>query len=90
MAGIMDCLENKYVFNNQDITILVINKIKHCVEIIAAKEKRPFDDVYGEFINSQAYYAIQDPESLMWYENAEFIVDEYYRELEEKQKENHK
>jgi hypothetical protein len=34
----------------------------------------------ADFLESNTYRAIQDPRSLMWYENAEFIVDEYYRE----------
>ncbi|GHU55326.1 hypothetical protein FACS189442_2760 [Spirochaetia bacterium] len=35
-----------------------------------------------EFLESNTYRAIQDTRSLMWYENAEFIADEYYREKE--------
>jgi hypothetical protein len=76
----MESLKNRYTFCGQDITFDVIQKIEHTVEQIAEGEHRSFDDAYSDFLKSKTYRVIQDPESLMWYENAEFIVDEYYRE----------
>jgi hypothetical protein len=55
-------------------------KIGQILDILSQKENRTFDDVYTDFLESNTYRAIQDPRSLMWYENAEFIADEYYRE----------
>jgi hypothetical protein len=77
----MEGLNNRYAFNNQDITFIILSKIENTVKLIAEKEGRLFDDVYAEFLSSQTYKALQNPESALWYENKEFIADEYDREL---------
>jgi hypothetical protein len=64
----------------KNISFVVALKILHTVSLLAQKENRAFDEVYAEFLESDTYRAIQETGSLMWYENAEFIVDEYYRE----------
>jgi hypothetical protein len=71
---------NTYIFNGKDISFIVLLQIEKTVSLLAQKEGRDFDEVYAEFLESNTYRAIQDTRSLMWYENAEFIVDEYYRE----------
>jgi hypothetical protein len=76
----METIANRYVFKGDDISFIVLLKIEHTVSLIVEKENRDFDEVYAEFLESNTYEAIQDTRSLMWYENAEFIVDEYYRE----------
>ena len=76
----MDCIRKLYSYNEKDHSFFIVFKIKQTLVLIAQKEKRPFDEVYTEFLESNVYRAIQDTRSLMWYENAEFIVDEYYRE----------
>jgi hypothetical protein len=76
----METLANIYVYKGKNISFIVALKIEHTVSILAQKENRGFDEVYAEFLESNTYQAIQEPRSLMWYENAEFIVDEYYRE----------
>lgn len=48
--------------------------------MIAEREKKTFDACYALFSTSRAYDALQNEESLMWSESAEYIVDEYYRE----------
>jgi hypothetical protein len=73
----METLKNRYMFNGEDVTLDVLLKIEHTVEKISDAESRPFDAVYGDFLNSKTYRAIQDTQSLMWYENAEFIANEY-------------
>jgi hypothetical protein len=73
-------MENKYIYKNQDITVDVIMKIEDIVSKMAEKELRDFDTIYGEFLASRTYTALQNTNSLLWAENAEFIVDEYYRE----------
>jgi hypothetical protein len=76
----METLADIYVYKGKNISFVVAIKIEHTVSLLSQKENRGFDDVYAEFLESNTYRAIQDTRSLMWYENAEFIVDEYYRE----------
>jgi hypothetical protein len=76
----MENITEKYVYKGKDISFLVLNMIEHVVSLIAEKERRPFDEIYAEFMQSMVYRALQDTSSLMWCENAEFIADEYYRE----------
>jgi hypothetical protein len=76
----METLTNIYFYKEKNISFVVSIKIEHTVDLLAQKENRSFDEVYAEFLESNTYRAIQDTRSLMWYENAEFIVDEYYRE----------
>jgi hypothetical protein len=76
----METLANIYVYKGKNISFVVTVKIVHTLNLLAQKENRGFDEVYAEFLESNTYRAIQDTRSLMWYENAEFIVDEYYRE----------
>jgi hypothetical protein len=78
----MEIIANKYIFNGEDISFIVMLQIEQTLMLITQKENRGFDDVYAEFLESNTYQAIQDTRSLMWYENAEFIADEYYREKE--------
>ena len=76
---------DKILYNGQELNFFVVQKIEHIVSIIAEKEKIPFDSAYVSFLNSQMYKSLQNPASLLWAENAEFIVYEYYREKEQKQ-----
>jgi hypothetical protein len=55
-------------------------KIEDVVTKIAAKESGNFDTVYGDFLDSKTYRALQNTATLLWAESAEFIVDDYYRE----------
>ncbi|MDR2842752.1 MAG: hypothetical protein LBV52_06085, partial [Spirochaetaceae bacterium] len=63
-----------------DITFGVMAKIEHTVRLIAQKEGKSFDEVYGEFLASKTYSALQRVQNDYWAESAEFLVDEYYRE----------
>ena len=74
-------MDKKYLYKGTDITIDIIMKIEHVVRIIAEKSRSGFDDCYREFAGSKTYIALQNTESVLWAESAEFIVDEYYREL---------
>ena len=76
----METLTDIYAYKGKNISFVVAIKLVHTLGLLAQKEKRLFDEVYAEFLESNVYRAIQDTRSLMWYENAEFIVDEYYRE----------
>ena len=71
---------SKYVYHGIDITLDVYEKLCAVIGMIAEKENKTFDACYALFSTSRAYDALQNEESLMWSESAEYIVDEYYRE----------
>jgi len=50
--------------------------------MIAKKEKISFDAACACFSTSPIYISLKNTASMLWTENAEFIVDEYYREGE--------
>ena len=70
----------KFSYHGINITLDVYDKIQSVVEMIAEKESVTFDEAYEKFAFSNAYKALQNPKTLMWYESPGFIVDEYYRE----------
>jgi hypothetical protein len=71
----------KYLYKEQDLTTETLFKIEHIASLIAEKESIPFEEAYGKFLDSKVYGMLQRTSTLMWAENAEFIVDEYYREV---------
>jgi hypothetical protein len=75
----MECVKDKYIYKGKDISFLVIRKIEQVVYIIADKENVSFEEAYSKFLTSQTYKSLQNTRTLMWFENAEFIVGEYYR-----------
>ena len=74
-------MTEKYLYHGMDITLDVYEKIRTVVEMLAEKEQRSFDEMYLIFAGSRTYTALEKPDSLMWAESAEFIVDEYDREV---------
>jgi hypothetical protein len=76
----MECVSNIYFWNKKDITFFNCYKIAQILDLLTPKENRDFDEIYADFLESNTYRAIQDTRSLLWYENAEFIMDEYCRE----------
>jgi hypothetical protein len=75
-------METKYSYKGQDITIDMMFKIEHIVNILAERANRDFDTVFAEFLVSDTYRILQQTDSLLWAESSEFIVDEYDREKE--------
>jgi hypothetical protein len=75
----VECVKDKYIYKGKDISFLIIRKIEQVVYMIAEKENVGFEDAYSNFLTSQTYKSLQNTRTLMWFENAEFIVDEYYR-----------
>ena len=71
---------DKIMYNGQELTFFIAQKIEHIVSIIAEKENISFDSAYTSLSCSKIYKSLQNPASLLWAENAEFIVDEFYRE----------
>jgi hypothetical protein len=80
----MELIKNKYVYKGRDLSFIIVRKIARIVSLIAESKKCSFDESYLDFLESNTYRALQETRSLMWYENVEFVVDEYFRELEEK------
>ncbi|MCL2721845.1 MAG: DUF3990 domain-containing protein [Treponema sp.] len=70
----------KIIYNGQELGFFISKKIESIVNIISEKEKISFTAAYDYFSASQIYKSLQNTTSLLWTENAEFIVDEYYRE----------
>ncbi|MDR0308050.1 MAG: hypothetical protein LBI42_14590 [Chitinispirillales bacterium] len=76
----MEAIKNRYVYKGNDLTTYIIFKIEKITSIIAEKENTSFDTACPKFLKSKTYHTLQNPQTLMWGENVEFIVDEYYRE----------
>jgi len=72
---------DKIMYNGQELNFLIVQKTEHIVSIIAEKEKSSFDSAYTSFLLSKIYKSLQIPASMLWAENAEFIADEYIREI---------
>ena len=51
------------------------------MRLTAEKGCLDFDDCYNDFITSKTYAALQNTDSVMWAESAEFVADEYLREI---------
>jgi hypothetical protein len=73
---------DKILYNGQELTFFISQKIEHIASIIAEKENVSFDSAYTAFSASSIYESLQNTASMLWTENAEFIVDEYYRTAE--------
>ena len=71
---------DKIMYNGQELTFFITQKIEHIVNLIAEKENISFDSAYTSFLTSKIYSSLQNPASMLWAENAEFVADEYYRE----------
>lgn len=80
---------DKYQYKGQNITIDIIVKIEQVVRLLTKYTKRSFEDCLCDFYHSKVYEALEKPNSLMWSENAEFIVDEYIREVADKKEYMH-
>ena len=76
-------METKYIYKGQDITIDMMFKIEHIVNIMAERENKDFDTVFADFLASNTYKILQQTDNLLWAESSEFIVDEYDREKTE-------
>ncbi|MBR1535346.1 MAG: hypothetical protein IJ630_00225 [Treponema sp.] len=71
----------KYMWNNQDITLDILMKIEQVVRILSEKLKKPFDEELKDFYKSRTFRALKNTQSEMWAESAEFIADEFEREI---------
>jgi len=70
----------KYSYKGQDITIDMMFKIEHIVNILAERSGQDFDKTLADFLDSKTYKTLQQTDTLLWAESSEFIADEYDRE----------
>ena len=73
---------SKYFYNNEDITIDLMFKIEHIVNIISKHKNIDFDTAFADFIASNTYKHLQNTQNLLWAESSEFIADEYFKEIQ--------
>jgi hypothetical protein len=73
-------MEKKYTYKGENITTDIIFKIENIVEILSHRNKKNFDTMYVEFLESKTYSTLKNTDSLLWTESSEFIADEYERE----------
>jgi len=73
-------IKGEFYYKDKNLTTLILTKTEHIVEIIAEKEKLPFEDCYRDFLLSKTYRNLIDTDTLLWGESAEFVVDDYYLE----------
>ena len=72
-------MTERYIYHAMDITFETYEKLCRVCEILAEKENITFEQAYLLFTSSTVYPLIMNGETLMWYESAEYLVDEYYR-----------
>lgn len=77
-------METKYSYKGQDITMDMMFKIEHIVNILAERQNKDFDTVLASFLVSDTYKILQQTDNLLWAESGEFIADEYEREHSKK------
>ncbi|MDR2907309.1 MAG: hypothetical protein LBU91_04910 [Bacteroidales bacterium] len=77
-------METKYSYNGQDITTDMMFKIEHVVNVLSERENKDFDVVLADFLESNIYHILQQPDNLLWADSSEYIADEYIREITKK------
>jgi hypothetical protein len=73
-------METKYTYKGEDITIDLMFKIEHIVDVLAKRGKKDFDTAFAEFLASNTYRTLQQTDNLLWAESSEFIAAEYEKE----------
>jgi hypothetical protein len=74
----------RYEYKGKNLTTVILQKIERVVELLSEKELRSFEDCYQDFAASRTFLNLQNTNTLLWGENAEYIVDDYYREKDKK------
>ncbi|MDR0618712.1 MAG: hypothetical protein LBG17_02310 [Bacteroidales bacterium] len=72
---------NKYIFNGKDITLPVVRKIERIVNILSEQLHIDFETAYQKFLSSRTYTNLANTNNYLWAESAEYIVDDFFREL---------
>jgi hypothetical protein len=73
-------MTNKYTYNGENITLDIIMKVEKLVSILAERNHSDFDTEYAKFLLSKTYKTLQNTNSTLWAETAEFIISLYDEE----------
>lgn len=76
----MSIVEPIYMFNGQDITIVICMLIRDVAHEISKKEKISFNEALDSFYESATYLNLQNTENVLWAEAAGYIADMYFAE----------
>jgi len=75
-------VSGEYLYKGRNLTALILTKTEHVVSLIATQESVPFERAYRGFVDSKTFQNLQNTQTLLWGESAEFIVDDYYLEVQ--------
>lgn len=75
-----------YFFNGKDITMNMVIQIRAILDEPQDRLDITFTEAVRRFYNSKTYVILQNTENGLWAESAQFIVDEYFEELEEQKR----
>lgn len=75
-----------YFFNGKDITMNMVIQIRAILDELQDRLDITFTEAVRRFYNSKTYVILQNTENGLWAESAQFIVDEYFEELEEQKR----
>jgi len=75
--------EERLMYKDQDVTVDIAMRIENVVRIVAQQQGLAFDQAYRHFTMAHTYEALQNTDSLMWAESAEYIADRYFEETDQ-------
>lgn len=78
-------MDKIYVFNGQDITLLVCMQLRDVAECVAKRLDLPFDKAIYKVFASQTWEDVTHVENALWAESAEYIADRFFEEYERMQ-----
>ena len=73
-------MSGEYVYKGKNLTSLILIKAEHVVSLLADLKSVSFEHAYHDFLRSRTFQNLQNTQTLLWSESAEFIVDDYCRE----------
>ncbi|MDR0546082.1 MAG: hypothetical protein LBG77_00610 [Dysgonamonadaceae bacterium] len=74
-------MQAKYTYKGEDITVDMMFKIEHIVNILSEQKNKDFDTAFAAFAASETYKRLQQTANLLWVESSNYIADEYNREI---------
>ena len=73
-----------YTFNGKDITMNMCIQIRAVANVLMERLHISFEEALMLFYHSETYKTLQNTENTFWAESAEFIVDRYFEECDQK------
>jgi len=74
-------MSDRYHYKSKNLTSLILIKTEKVAELLAEQQGLSFEEALNKFMESVTYRTLQDTETLLWGENAGFILDDYQREI---------